>query len=566
LGVSGRSAWVRSARGTCPEVTDSRPIVGVWIGARVSLATMEHTTWARGWSFACAVAVVAAAAAIAVPPSAIAGGSACDAAPAAARAVLQGGRAPAGAPWRYEMGLRVRAMERAFLAERDPAARARVVRDVENAVSGFFRGALADSANALDRARVRLADAHAAPHPAGVFAVHFAPRIGDVDTDIATLRIELLPGGDLSELGGASFQWRIAPGALALENFTVVAALPGTDWSRTPLSDPMALELRLPPMADASPSADVTVEFGFGSQDLGFFTGQRTFQRVPHLVDRLAALKTLLAASANRPALALERDTARGLLELIAGLCAGEATELDIDAAGELARAETFAAADARGERVLLPSASGSGDQCLYRGTSPARFFAPTGLDPSTPRPLVVALHGMGGCENLFFDGHGGGLVVELARQRGWMVLAPRLELFGKTDIAGWIDTVAERWPVDRDAVFLIGHSMGAAAALREARRAPERYGALALLGGGSAVEAGQELFAMPILIAAGARDFARSGASSLAHALARAGHPQTIHAVIPDCEHLLVVPLALRPAFALFDGAARARSTSGGH
>lgn len=42
--------------------------------------------------------------------------------------------------------------------------------------------------------------------------------------------------------------------------------------------------------------------------------------------------------------------------------------------------------------------------------TEPIRILVPRGLDINKPVPIVFALHGAGGTENLFFDGYGNGV------------------------------------------------------------------------------------------------------------------------------------------------------------
>ena len=44
------------------------------------------------------------------------------------------------------------------------------------------------------------------------------------------------------------------------------------------------------------------------------------------------------------------------------------------------------------------------------------RLQAPPAAARGTPLPLVIALHGAGGSENLFFDGYGNGLIARLCR------------------------------------------------------------------------------------------------------------------------------------------------------
>ena len=57
--------------------------------------------------------------------------------------------------------------------------------------------------------------------------------------------------------------------------------------------------------------------------------------------------------------------------------------------------------------------------------------YGPRGAAKGKPLPLVIALHGAGGSENMFFDAYGNGKIVDLCRKRGWLLVAPRLSFFG---------------------------------------------------------------------------------------------------------------------------------------
>ena len=153
---------------------------------------------------------------------------------------------------------------------------------------------------------------------------------------------------------------------------------------------------------------------------------------------------------------------------------------------------------------LTKPSASGwraKGDQhrkyhfADANADEPYRLYVPTNWDGTAELPLALFLHGSGSDENSYVDQNNGQLL-KLAEQHGYLLVAPlgaegaygnflRLSSpFGKPDEAAklmaMVTTDSERtnelserdvinvlelvlaeYPVDRDALFLFGHSMG---------------------------------------------------------------------------------------------------------
>jgi pimeloyl-ACP methyl ester carboxylesterase len=101
----------------------------------------------------------------------------------------------------------------------------------------------------------------------------------------------------------------------------------------------------------------------------------------------------------------------------------------------------------------------------------------------------------------------------------------------------------------------VVGHSMGAAAAVAAATARPGRYAAVAALGGGGSPRAAEGLERLPFLVAAGGRDFGRPGALALHRRLEGLGL-ETRFRDYPAVEHLAIVQLALPEVFGFFDEA----------
>lgn len=108
------------------------------------------------------------------------------------------------------------------------------------------------------------------------------------------------------------------------------------------------------------------------------------------------------------------------------------------------------------------------------------------GNESAGPFPLVIAFHGAGGDENLFFDGYGGGRLLQLARERRIAVVCPPTIPFGVSPnvLPKFLEELAKDVPFDPTRVGLVGHSLGAATASRLAVLRPEAMnGAVCIAG-----------------------------------------------------------------------------------
>jgi predicted esterase len=234
------------------------------------------------------------------------------------------------------------------------------------------------------------------------------------------------------------------------------------------------------------------------------------------LAPRLARLVEAAAAAESISPPTIESKTLPALLKLLQSMQRRRSSETILPGSQILAEAEQLSAWLAKPTEVPFYGAHRPGSFALRvpvgKGTAAVRLFVPK---VDAPAPLVVALHGAGGSENLFFDGYGDGRVVKLGAERNWLVVAPRLTL-GSLDVAELCDALAERFPVDLQRVAVVGHSMGAMQAVANAVRTPERFRAVAALGGGGRVRANAALKSLPFFVGVGSQDFALSGAKAL--------------------------------------------------
>ena len=116
----------------------------------------------------------------------------------------------------------------------------------------------------------------------------------------------------------------------------------------------------------------------------------------------------------------------------------------------------------------------------------PCRIVVPDSVRAGSSPPLVIALHGAGGDECMFFSAYGRGEIVRQAERLGCIVLAPNTTVFATSPLLfdGLVDTLAREWGIDRTRVSVVGHSMGAAATGSIVRARPTAFARAALLAG----------------------------------------------------------------------------------
>jgi predicted esterase len=129
----------------------------------------------------------------------------------------------------------------------------------------------------------------------------------------------------------------------------------------------------------------------------------------------------------------------------------------------------------------------------MPNGLVPFRSYVPAASRNAGARPVVIALHGAGADENMFFEGYGAGQLRALADSANVVLLSPLTTAFvrepGTLDSA--LALLARSTNIDRNRVYLIGHSMGGAAAIRLGVESRERIRALVVLTGTGVLPAG---------------------------------------------------------------------------
>ncbi len=438
---------------------------------------------------------------------------------------------------RYELGRRTRALERAWMDCRDAERRAAAIPRIQAAVLGFFSGNASAVAQSLDEtaAALRGQSPSAADQWAAALSVTPARALVDLreptlDVTIATLYEVNAPRPELT--------LRLAVGKSAA---TV----------RLPADAPLPRRARIA-FEPATQDADAALEVVAGTPDRPARQAWRVgVSRVRDLDRRLAALDAAAAALAKSlapDAFDVERSTLATRLSLLKALREKPPLETDLAAASLLRDAERLV----EGLRATPPRStlSGLAGETLLsaptaKGPLPARALA----NPDAP-VLVVAFHGAGGSENMFFDSYGDGEIVRLCRARSWALICPRvtspLDDYGPVieRLPGLLAPKAKR-------IFLVGHSLGAVTTLAVATKYADRLAGIAPISGRAPGATGA-LKALPTFVSAGTKDFSRAGSEQLAERLRAQETPTTFK--LYETEHLLVVPDALPDIFAWMD------------
>jgi poly(3-hydroxybutyrate) depolymerase len=202
------------------------------------------------------------------------------------------------------------------------------------------------------------------------------------------------------------------------------------------------------------------------------------------------------------------------------------------DPARDLAAAEAVAAAVKAGRD---PFAGRTGDiRRHYRLDAaneilPYRTYVPAAYTGAKPFPLIIALHGLGGTEDSFFDGYDKALP-PLAESHGYIVAAPlgyrvdgsygwglgtppadptirRTQDFSEQDVMQVLARVRQLYKIDDARIYLMGHSMGAIGAWKIAPKYPDIWAAIAPFSGSGAAATLERIRTVPEIIVHGDAD-----------------------------------------------------------
>ena len=198
----------------------------------------------------------------------------------------------------------------------------------------------------------------------------------------------------------------------------------------------------------------------------------------------------------------------------------------------DLAAAEAIAAGSKNGKD---PFAGKTGDIKRHylldaaKEIVPYRMYVPTSYNGSKAYPLIVALHGLGGTEDAFFDGYNKALP-PLAESHGYIVAAPlgyrvdgsygwglgappadpntrRTQELSEQDVMQVLQRVRQLYKIDESRIYLMGHSMGGIGTWKIAPKYPDVWAAIAPFSGNGSPDSLEKIRSVPEIIVHGDND-----------------------------------------------------------
>ncbi len=445
---------------------------------------------------------------------------------------------------RYELGHRLRRFEMAWQVA-DAASRERSVAPMESAVNSFFRLQLKQAGRYLDQAYLEVLASDSTPAHRWILSqrVQVEPRVAD--SSESKIKIQLLDNYemDVPPPPDARVEWQLTTVDLQIVHTIQVdlaAAREGYTWETGCLAP-----------------GDYFLTGTLHEAGQAYRFSQILISRVKDWEPRLQPLEDRVEAI-RKEASPTGLATLRQLLSLLDSLHKGRVQETDYRTCHLLQVCEALCEANGRSERYFSAERPGDYNLTLSDGQKEQAVRIRVPENATKPLPVLIAYHGAGGSENMFFETYGAGRLVTLGAQRGWLVVAPRQGLFGSPmDCPELLDLLADHFPIDRQRVFLVGHSMGAAQVMSQVSRHPTAMAAAVALGGGRAVSDATQLKQVPWFVAAGERDFGRRGAQGLVRSLESVG-AKVQWLEVPRVEHLVIVQAALDDVFKFLDAVAQ--------
>jgi len=442
---------------------------------------------------------------------------------------------------RYRLGKQVIGFETDFQEQmQDIEKRRLVLSPLENAVQSFFRLALTDAEPSIDKAWLALQPKESQPKLEALAPLRLELARHWVDAGAVDLAIKIEPAySSKSELtlplklklrfidqnGEAVSSQDIIVDAIPFNHSLALKGLGEGDYRVDALLEADSVAWRMPPQL-FSCSRDLEV--------------------------RYEKLRTWLEAQKNQ-----EKKTLLRTVQLNANILrdarSGRVLETDYPAHSILTQLESWQEGyqgDSQSLKIQAPGEYWLELQGKSRSTV-VRVNLPTKIDPNQAAPLLVAFHGAGGSENMFFDAYGAGEIVKFSKEAGYVLVCPRQPLLGGIlPIEELIGQLSDMMPINRDRVAALGHSMGAAQTIAQVEGAKAgTVQAAVILGGGRGVSKEDKWKGVPVFAGAGDRDFGRRGVEQFADTCRTTG-AVVREEIYEAVEHLGIVQVALPDVF----------------
>lgn len=438
---------------------------------------------------------------------------------------------------RYELARRLSHFERAWDKEPSEAKRLAALPYLKGAVRSFFSFRLGSAMEKLDEARLALKSdpkgwskslraAQSAKFPLN-------RRVLDASKCEISFQVGRSYGGRSDFPKGLSFRCELWAGQGGKKA-----------WSQES-AKPLSLGAKHRLNLGAIPEGDHILK-------ISIYKGDRVLSRhcqMLSVVKSLAARIKAIEAAKDGLGKGSARSTLELQLDLIQSLRKGKTLETNIPVSLLTKRMEAMIVP---GDRAL--AAGQHWLSFVKRGQSAlvSRVQIPT--DHKQAAPLVIALHGMGGSENMFFDTYGAGAIAKLCEERSWVLVAPRLGFGRRIDLDQILSGLKGKAKIDTSRIFVVGHSMGAGVASQLLSQSPKAIKGAALISGGRGFRPSADLLNVALYFAAGSEDFGRAPTKNAYKSVKDAKARRCLYEEFKNIEHLVIVQEALPNAFKFFD------------
>jgi predicted peptidase len=216
----------------------------------------------------------------------------------------------------------------------------------------------------------------------------------------------------------------------------------------------------------------------------------------------------------------------------------------------------------------------------------PYRMYVPTKYTGTRAFPLIIALHGLGGTEDAFFDGYEK-TFPSLAEQHGYIVAASlgyrvdggygwgvgnppadptsrRAQELSEQDVMRVLELARKHYKIDDNRIYLMGHSMGAIGTWKIAPKYPDIWAAIAPFSGSGVPATLERIKQVPEFVVHGDTDPTVSvqGSRAMVGKMKELGIDVT-YIEVPGGTHSSVVPPNFPAMFDFFDAHKKAAKTT---